>query len=125
MCELAVMIVDRHADDPYIDVKSYKSGDVIAIQEDNWPWTALELGNPDWRIVHLPKVTVSQALAFLAPEPETDPQNPSRMLQRRSFRLDLSSLTLNTNVRNTVDWNFGQLMAHKIKRPGRPDPNVL
>lgn len=125
MCELAVMIVDRSVDDPYVDVKAYKTGDVITIQEDGWPWSAAELTNPDWRIVHLPNVSVSQAMAFVSAEPETDPQNPSRMLQRRGHRLDLTSLTLNANVRTTLSLNFGQLMARKVKRAERQDPNVI
>lgn len=90
MAELVVMVVDRlHPHDVYLNAAAYKRGDVIEVRPDGWPWGTEELAHPDWRILRIPDLTVSEASALLAEERNTDPAHQSRTLQRRAFKLDL------------------------------------
>ncbi len=134
MCEMLVRVVDKVNDDPYLDVQCTKRGDVIAIQPDGWVWGREELRNPDWRIVKVPGVSVTQAAAFLGPELNTDPANPSRMLRRRAFRLDVDALPdpkgqlgdhKRRNPLHRVNLDHVGLMAFKVAKPPLSDPNVF
>jgi len=94
MCEILLRVASKvNEKDVYLDTKLTKRGDVIVVKEDGWMWGKEELTNPDWRILCLPHVTVSDASAWLAPEFDTDPTQPSKTLQRRQFRLDIDSAT--------------------------------
>jgi hypothetical protein len=135
MCEILVRVRSKSSDDPVLDCKLTKRGDVIVARPDGWAWGAQELANPDWRIIRLPAVPLDEAEAMLAPEPETDPQNPSRMLQRRAFRLDLDSLPqpvrdwLADDSRQQPALAAGvtadQFRALKRRKPAVPDPAVI
>ena len=137
MCEILFVARSRRSDDPYTDVKCYKRGDAIHIAPDGWPWGSIELTNPGWRIVALPNVTESQAESFLTPEPAVDPQNPSRMLQRRAFKLDISNVTIPLAIRTwfqdddrvqpirTINMTPSQFLALRVQKDPVPDPNVL
>lgn len=132
MCELLVRVVDKVNTDPYLNVKLTKRGDVIAICPDNWGWGSEELSNTDWRIISLPNVTETQAASFLAAELDTDPLNPSKMLQRRGFKLDLDHPNISAEVsgkrikqKHTLNLNFGQLNSMKKAKPAIQDPNIL
>lgn len=92
MCEMLVRVVDKVGDNPVLDAKCTKRGDVIAVCPDGWIWGREELKNPDWRIVKVPGVTVSEASGFLAPELSAGPVAVD-LLRRRAFRLDLDGLT--------------------------------
>lgn len=92
MCELLVRVVDKVNSDFYLNCQCTKRGDVIVVQEDGWKWGKEELSNPDWRIISMPGIPVSQVLGLLAPELPIDPKNPSRTLQRRAFKFDIDAL---------------------------------
>lgn len=137
MCEILVRVIDKtNPGDPYLDAKCTKRGDVISVQRDGWPWGVQEQLNPDWRIVKIPGVSVDDVASLLAPEPETDPQNPSRMLQSRLFRLDLDghSEQLDAWLANTkrtrkrvfrLDIDRDALLEMRVRKPALPDPNIL
>lgn len=109
MAELLVRVVDKTNPDPLLDCKLTKRGMVIAVQPDGWQWGFEELANPDWRIIRVPGVDPSQFGGLLAPEPEIDPQNPSRVLQRRAFRLNLDDSRLDDAGFRTDLSDFAQI----------------
>lgn len=137
MCELLVRVIDKiNHDDPYLDVQCTKRGDVIVIVPDGHVWGVMEQLDPQYRIVKLPGVPVDDVASLIAPEPETDPQNPNRMLQRRLFRLDLDNMDAPTRAylsegkraRRTMHrLNIGRdaILALRVRKPALPDPNVL
>lgn len=137
MCEMLVRVVDKiNRDDPYLDAQCTKRGDVIVICEDGWAWSGAELKNPDWRVIKIPKVSVLEAQAFLQPEIDSDPKNPSKVLQRRAYKVDLEhaelapvKMVLDDAARKTetalVDLTFEQLQAVKVQKPRLQDPNVF
>lgn len=137
MCELLVRVVDKtNPDDPYLDAQLTKRGDVICIQPDGWPWGREELANPDWRIIKLPGIAAESLAAFTAPEVDNDPANPSRVLQRRAFRLDLDHAVLADAASVMADGErkqpakamaltAAQIIRARVRKPARVDPNVL
>lgn len=132
MCELLVRTIDKNNSDPYLDVHLTKRGDVIHIAPDGWSWGSDELTNVSMLIIQLPNITEAQAAAFLTPEVNTNPLNPSIMLQRRAFKLDLDDPILleelgtkRTKPKYALNINFGQLNSMKIAKPSIPDPNIL
>jgi hypothetical protein len=137
MCEILFRVHDKINDDPYLNVRCLKRGDAVAICADGWAWSANELTAPYWRIVALPNVTEQQAASFLAPELDADPQNPSRMLQRRSFKLDLSNITIPRAIKDwftddtralgirTISMDPSQFLALRVQKTPVPDPNIL
>lgn len=134
MCEMLVRVVDKVNDDPYLDAKCSKRGDVITIQPDGWMWSRLELKSPIWRIIKVPGVSVAQAEVFLTPEVDADPANPSAVLQRRAHKIDLDALPdakaqimdgNRGNPLHRVDVDAAGLMAHKIAKTALTDPNVF
>ena len=137
MCEILFMVRDKANGDPYLDVKNYKRGDAIHIAPDGWQWGSIELTNPGWRIVALPNITEAQAASFMAKEVDVDPQNPSKMLQRRAFKLDLSNVTIPAAIKTwfqdddrtlpirTINMTPAQFLAFKVQKSPVPDPNVL
>ena len=135
MAELLVRVVDKVNDDPYLDCHCTKRGDVIVIAPDGWSWGREELTNPHWRIVKAPNISVDDASAFLGPELETNPQNPSRVRQKRGFKLGLERLPPNwalwladdTRAQPTKTFNGAgaALLAMKARKPALADPNVM
>lgn len=100
---MLVRVVDKvNRNDPYLDVKLLKRGDVVVVCPDGWQWSALELKSADWRVMHFPDLSVEKAEAFLGPEFDTDPKNPSKMLRRRAFKVDLDSAILPADVKAAV-----------------------
>ena len=135
MAEMLVRVVDKISADPYLNAKLTKRGDVISVQPDGWVWGKEEQKNPDWRIVKLPGVSVTNASQFVAPEKDADLKNPSRVLQSRAARLDLDNLPLgiaavmadikrrNPTARTSL--TAQDLAALKISKPPLADPNVF
>lgn len=137
MAELLVRVVDKtNPDDPYLDAQLTKRGDVICVQPDDWLWGVEELENPDWRIIKLPGIGVDELASLLAPEIDADPLKPSRMLQRRAYRLDLDHVAL-TGARAVLDdpdrkepakalaMPLATLLAARVRKPKRQDPNIF
>lgn len=107
MAELLIRVVDKTHADPMKDVKLTKRGDVICVQEDNWPWSEAEKTNPDWRIFKWPSSTVSALNVFLTPELSTEPKTSEDMpddpmLQIRGFSLDVDLAGLPKALRDFV-----------------------
>lgn len=137
MAELLVCAVDKEPLDPYVNARAYKRGDVVVVNPDRWVWGRMELANPLFRIVRVPGVTVAQARTFLGEEFDEDPENPSRVLRRRAFYLDLDDPLfeelfpgwVTDDARRVsmrrLDITLAQLLALKKPRPPLEDPNVL
>lgn len=133
MAELLVRVVDKvNPNDPYLDAKCTKRGDVICVQPDGWVWGREEQTNPEWRIVRVPGLSVTQCLGFLAPEIDIDPQHPSKVLQRRAFKLDVDhpDFTALAEGRkgkpaHRFNLDLAGLLARKKAKPPLDDPNVL
>lgn len=139
MAQLLVRVTDKVSPDIYQNAKLTKRGDVIAVQADDWQWGTKELTEPFWRIVKHTGVSVSEAEAFLAPEPEVDPQNPSRTLQRRAFKLNIDAAVIPAMIRDWLNDNtravpvfdvtalipLNAFRALKLAKPPIADPNVI
>ena len=135
MAEFLVRVIDKINQDIYVDCGCLKAGDVVAICPDGWGWGNDELTSPAWRIVAIPAVAVVQAQAFLATEPAIDPNNPSKMLRRRGFRIDYSLLPaawqtwIADSTRAVPIKSYGgkvtQALALKVAKTPLVDPNVL
>lgn len=93
MAELLLTVVDKvNPNDPLMDCKLLKRGYVVVVLDDGWPWSALETNSPEWCLLQVPGVPVTNFSHLLTPEAETDPGNPNPYLQSRAFMLDLDSL---------------------------------
>lgn len=137
MCEVLLRVVDKVSDDPYRDAKLTKRGDVITVQPDGWNWGAQELADPNWRILKLPNVPQATAEGFLGPEVDTDPANPSLVLQRRAFRFNVDSTAIPAGVlawlndatraepTRTINFTAAQFVAFKQAKARRQDPAVI
>lgn len=138
MAELLVRVVDKvNRDDPYLDAKCLKRGDVVCVCPDGWKWSPAELKNPDWRVLHMPGLSVEKAEVFLGPEIDEDPKNPSKMLRRRAFKIDLDSTLLPAGVKQatqdgakvesklSVPLTEVAALALKVAKPRLEDPNVF
>lgn len=99
MAELLVRVRDKINSDFYLNCQCTKRGDVIVVQADGWAWGKEELSNPDWRIIKIPSITVSEALAYTAPELDVDLKNPSKTLQRRAFRIDIDNVAIPAGIK--------------------------
>lgn len=115
MAELLVRIVDKTSTDPYLNAQLTKRGDVIVVVEDGHRWGRDELANTEWKIIKVPGVKASDVSGFLAPEPNGDNANPSRVLQRRAFRFNLAAKPK----------NLADLLAAQVRKPRLQDPNVI
>lgn len=135
MCELLVIAADKKNADPYLDAKCYKAGDVVSVCPDGHPWGSAELENPVFRILKLPGVPVSAAVSFTNSEVDTDPNQPSHVLQRRVHRLDLTGLPvfaqklMAANSRSSptmyVPMTLQKLAALQVRKQPLADPNVF
>jgi hypothetical protein len=139
MAEMLVRVVDKVGVDLYKDCQCTKRGDVIVAQADGWNWGLQEKTNPHYRIIKVPGLTVSAAQALCSPEVAVDPNNPSRTLQKRGFKLDLANVAwpagfqawLSDSTRATPVFTavFGNVISAmallKILKPPVVDPNVI
>lgn len=74
-------VIDRSA-----AVDAPKSGDVVTVQADGWPWSLEELTHDRWRIVRVPILqTTADALM-------SGPSNPLISRARKTWTVDLSLL---------------------------------
>lgn len=113
MAELLIRDIDKVNDDPYLDVRCTKRGDVITVQEDGWPWGRKEVGNPIWRIIKL-DAPLSECLQLLSQElPQST--TPDRMTRVRAFYFDLDAF-------DAGERNIKKLI---VSKPRLSDPNVL
>lgn len=136
MAEILLRVRDKsNPDDIYKDVRLTKRGDVIVAMPDGHPWGSGELGNPDWRILKLPDVSLTEADAMTTEELPADPQAPSRTLQRRAFSFDIDNLPQSAAAfiaddtratpALTLAMTVPQFRALKKRKAVRPDPALL
>lgn len=133
MCEILVIAHDKtNPNDTVKDAKLYKRGDVVVVVEDGHPWGDKDRSLALFRIVKLPNVTPSEASMWLGREPETNPRQPSRMLQRRLWTLDLTLLPptfvtddARTEHAATLSLNFAAIQARAMRKTPRVDPSIL
>jgi len=85
MAEALIRIVDKVQPDKSKAERLLRAGDVVVICPDEWPWSAIERTNPEWRIirVNVLATTVNTLLAKAA-----DPL----ARRRREWRIDFSLL---------------------------------
>lgn len=137
MVEMLIRVEDkRNLDDPEMDAKLTKRGDVIVVMPDGWNWGRAELSAPFWRIVRVP-LTMDEANAMLGEQKDTDPLNPSRVLRRRAFKYDLDAImaALPRGARDAfddverktpiIDAATGPFRASKIEHSRLPEPGVI
>lgn len=89
MPEMLVQVIDRASNDPLIDCRCYKAGDVIVVCPDGWGWTPEELNNPEWRIVSV-ALPMAEAEAFA--QDETGDQLQFPLLQIRGTSINIDAL---------------------------------
>lgn len=120
MCEMIVMTQDKTHDDPYMDCKQLKRGDVVIVESNDHNWGVDEENNPLWKIVKFPNCSTAIGRTFLGSEKQLDAENPSLMLRPRAFSLDLDNLPSDLEaVTDTV------LLQLKVEKIPLTDPNVL
>ena len=90
MAEMLVRVVDKINGDFYLNCQCTKRADVIVVQADNWNWGRMELTDPHYRIVRILGYPLTAAQTYTVPEMPTDPNNPSKTLQKRQYYLDLA-----------------------------------
>ena len=130
MAELLVRVIDKvNKDDPYLDAKCLKRGDVVCVMSDGHAWSPAELKSPHWRVLHLPSLSVEKAEAFLGPEIDEDPKNPSKVLRRRALLpADVKQATQDgAKVESKIAVPLTEVaaLALKVAKPRLEDPNVF
>lgn len=119
MCEILVMMEDRIGDNFHADTKLFKRGDVLCVFADGWNWGREELTNPLFRIIKLPKLSVSAGHILVATEQPTDPYHDKRLLRQRMYTLDLAHPLLDGEL---ADHQIHDVIAAKIPVS---DPNRI
>lgn len=89
--QLLVRVVDKINQDPVLNEQLTKKGDVIAFKEDGKEWGIMELKNPEWRIIHVPNMTLEQAIALTDNEVK-DGSIEGQILRKRGMKLDLDKI---------------------------------
>lgn len=90
--ELLLRVVDKTSPDFYANCSLTKRGDVAMVIPYGGAWGSRDRTNPDWRIVQLPQVLYTVAWMTMTPEPNYDPDHPSRTRQPRYYKVDLDQM---------------------------------
>ena len=138
MAELLLRVVSKTApEDLRRDTKLTKRGDVIVVKPDGWRWVGRELTSPQWRILKVPALSVSEASMLLAGEPPDDLVRPSLTRQRRMYRLDIDNAALPVALQGyladstrekpafIVNIDIDQIRRMVIRKPKIADPGLL
>ena len=100
MAEIIVRVVEHDHSTPqtaYLHVGQYE---VVTVQENGWAWSALELNNPDWRIIRISNVTAA-TLAYWA---DTYTLPDGSLEYKRGHRIDNTA----SQVQGIIDsWQIG------------------
>lgn len=121
MAELLVRIADKvPADDPRARL-FLRAGEVVVVCPDGWTWSAAEQTNPHWKIIKLPKVTVSEASAMLG-DVKAIPGSGYLPL-RRAFYFETVPLATLDSIKANATWT--DLDAARTARTVPRDPAVL
>jgi hypothetical protein len=137
MAEFLLRVVDKVNTDPVLNTKCTKRGDVIVVQEDGWAWGLRELTDPQYRLLRVPAMSLSEARTFVAEEQDVNPQAPSRMLLRRAFKLDIDHPIVPIPVKAwladatratpllVLNLNISIVRGLKVLKPSIPDPQII
>ena len=123
MCEIYVRTEPRFNADPYLDVKCYKRGDVVTIQEDGWKWGSAELNNGAHSIIAVPGVAAAKMVALLTPE-LGDPL-VNKMLQRRGFKFDIDSYEAAQKLAGAKPLDETAALSLVSIKPALVDPDII
>lgn len=128
MAELLVRVMDKINADPYKDCRCTKRGDVIVARPDGWTWGKEERAAPFWRIVRVLDLSLDEAEALTAEEPQKS-REPNPMRQRRQFFIDLAAFPVDDQTKYVgprrdaqYDADVATVRAAKTERPPREDP---
>jgi hypothetical protein len=113
--ELLVRIVDKpKSGDVYLDAARTVAGDVIAFAPDGHIWGTEEVRNPDWRIIRVPGMSLTEAKAMTGAElPQAF--TPNQLLRKRQFVLDIEQLDI---------MEGGKVLADRTATPKGVDATV-
>ncbi len=99
MAELLLFVADRSDPDPKVDCRIFKRGHVVDVRPDGWKWGRDELALDIFRIVRVPALLASKALALLAQQVGDPSKDP--LLKHRAVRLRLDDLPIASRSRLT------------------------
>lgn len=144
MAELLIQVVDHsNPDNPYLDARLTKRGDVIYVAPDGWPWGDEETSQELFRIVKVPDAAVSDLEGLTMKEPGDLYRR--RTLQPRLFKLDLDALPQAVKTKlgkarkkrgarakddllddlDGLTVTKAQVNAIKVQKSSIPDPNII
>lgn len=87
-----------NANDDDLNAQLFKRGDVICWKPSGHKWSQRELTNPNWRILRITGVSLSQARFLVSKD---TPQEVGQVIKRRrSVKIDLDFASLPTVVKN-------------------------
>lgn len=141
--DAVVLLLDKTNDDPYLDAKCFKRGDVIDFMPAGLDWREYpgiveQVKSGDWGIISIPDLTEAEADSLLASEPGDPLMN--KMLQQRFTKIDLAAISdqklldditnLSADVSTTPATPVAQkstvLEAVVVKQPLKdPNPAVI
>ncbi len=131
MCELVVMLKDKAppSGDHHLDNQRYKRGEVICAVPDGWGWTSAERTNPDWQIVQVPGMTLTEGQMLCAEEQERERSKQRgpiiRHPRKRLFYVDLTGLIEQERIGEVLRLETGAFRDRVVKKPPPVDPDVL
>ena len=135
MIELLVRIKDKIHDDPKLDVKLTKRGDVIAWHFEGQDWGIEELNNPEWRIIKA-NISEDEANTLISIERPPDEVKDYQLLRKRAVSLDLDTLGVDAAdtkkrddnkqpVLTTKNVEDTKIIKQKIPEPDAPDKPLV
>ncbi len=128
MCELLVRVVDKpRSGDAVIDCQRSGRGDVIVVCEDGHDWSREERANPEWMILRVPGMTLSEGYSLAAPELKS-PGPFRQLIHKRLFRLDVDAILgphPGRREKDKVTVYLTDIRAAKQRKPPVPDPYVI
>lgn len=98
MCEMLVRTQDNVLPDAIENLKSWKRGMVITVQEDGWVWGNEELNNPVFAIIKAPGMTVSEGSIFLGNLIDPRAAVPDTKNPLRQFSVNLEDVSIKSLV---------------------------
>ena len=132
--EMLVRRVDKTNKNTDIEnAQCTKRGDVIAVKELGWQWSAVERNNVNWVVLVVEDMTVGDAEAFLQAEQPIAAAEAQPLLKRRMLDLDLNllteSITTSEKENDYTPWNkpfnHTQAQVTSAVRVKAPAPVVL
>lgn len=91
MSELLVRVEDKTHADERMDVGLTKSGDIIVIRDDGWPWGTEERARPFWRLIRVLDLPANEEARLTTPEIRDS--SPAHLPQKRAVKLDFDLLS--------------------------------